>query len=146
MQTLFSILTLVFSIATMIAATVDATGPFNPRPFTPWLLGAAIISLIVTVLFGRKGFQPTAPKSFDVDLRVNTVPSPAEIEEQIRRVQELVRRAREADGDLPQPDCEISVECFACHVTENYPAGTGNAAAQSAHLLTHPERCLVIGA
>lgn len=139
MQTFLLSLLCVLSVLTALSAVTGWRS-------WPLFLCASLVMLVVCVIeFYLSQRRAARPRSFDVDLRVNTVPSPQEIEEQIKRVQDLIRRAREYDAEPPQPPQEISVECFACHVTESYPAGTGNAAAQSPHLLTHPERCLVIG-
>lgn len=139
MQTLFTILTVTFSLATFVSATATVEG-FNLRPLCPWFAIPAGICLVVVAVLSRRKAQLPGARSVTIP---SNMPSPAEIEATLARVREFL--ACENSG-MPQPDREIRVECGECHVSETYPPGTGNAAAQSAHLLTHPERCLVIGA
>lgn len=147
MRTLCTILCIAFAVSTFISATTEING-VNLEHLSPWLLGAAIGALFGAILSKPRLWDntPTGRLASDINrVDISGLPTPQEIEATLARVRAYLDNADD-DPRRPQPPGEISVECFACKVTETYPPGTGNAAAQSAHLNTHPERCLVIGA
>jgi hypothetical protein len=65
------------------------------------------------------------------------MPAPYEIEAAVRRL----RRILDSEGFVPDPPGGVDVHCEQCEVTEHYVYSSN--AAESAHLLEHPERCRV---
>jgi len=140
MRILATVLCIVFSVATFITATTPING-MNLQSWSPWFFAVAISALFCAIASQPRHNTPTGRLARDI----SDLTTPGEIEATLARVKAYLDNDPN-DPRRPQPPGQISVECFACHVTENYPPGTGNAAAQSPHLNTHPERCLVIGA
>lgn len=133
--TLIAILTALLSIAAAVAALTP--GWFY---LWPWLTGCALIAMVATLL-------STMPWA---SLFKSATPAPAvavsdgmpalhEIEASIRRL----RRILASNGDLvvPDPPNGVDVACEQCEVVEHYVYSSN--AAESTHLLDHPERCRV---
>lgn len=113
----------------------------------PLFLCASLVMLVVCVvefyLSQRRRLRPTALPRSDISDHPGMM-SPQEITATLERV----RRFLNDDSGvylLPQPQKAVTVACSACDVAEVYPEGHGNDAAKSPHLLTHPDRCMVVG-
>lgn len=103
-----------------------------------FFIGALVMLVIVCVDAYLRSRQRPAEQSAQVD----AMPSPSDITAALERARAFLNDER---GAL-QPPRAITVACSRCDVTELYPVGHGNDAAQSPHLLTHPDHCVVIGA
>lgn len=142
MRTFFTVLTIAFSVATLITATANIEGT-NMQPAAQWFFTGAIISLFAAIIIGyNRPSRYITAKPTHVAKDLARMPSPQEIEDTIRRVRAFINDERgTAAGLQPQPPNGAIVECEECHVKEVYPRG--NDAAQSAHLNEHPTRCKV---
>ena len=105
------------SIAFVLAVTQVNT-------LAPWAIGIATINAVVLFI------------AYTVHQR--KLSSPEYMKEVLARMRQFIN---DESGQSPLPPDGVMVDCDACDLVEHYPQT--NDAANSPHLLTHPERCRV---
>jgi hypothetical protein len=105
------------------------------------LLSAVFIVLAVTGFLGQACYDSRRIRQVTAAIIPTdaNVPAPYEIEAAVRRIRRFLDRSD--DLSVPDPPGGVDVACEQCEITEHYVYSSN--AAESAHLLEHPEVCRV---